>query len=71
MENMYYLAVVVVVIVLVIGAKTIQAVVCSAVELIECTPGTLMGKPPSSVCCRKLMEQRPCFCQFLRDPNLK
>ncbi|KAF2313815.1 hypothetical protein GH714_013611 [Hevea brasiliensis] len=26
---------------------------------------------PSTTCCRKVREQRPCLCGYLKDPNLK
>ncbi|KAL5573153.1 hypothetical protein UlMin_022750 [Ulmus minor] len=42
-------------------------VICSPIELAECPPMTA----PSSICCRKVREQRPCLCGYLNDPNLK
>jgi hypothetical protein len=29
------------------------------------------SQPPSSLCCDKIKQQKPCFCQYLQDPNLK
>ncbi|EEF34333.1 Nonspecific lipid-transfer protein, putative, partial [Ricinus communis] len=59
------------VMVMLTGAETAQAVVCSSVELNVCTPALVMSSEPSKLCCQKAMEQRPCYCEFLRDPNLK
>ncbi|WCJ25325.1 hypothetical protein M5689_007218 [Euphorbia peplus] len=60
-----------VVMVLSIGAERAEAVICSSVELNVCLPAIVMAEAPSSACCRKSLEQRPCYCEYLRDPNLK
>ncbi|OWM68023.1 hypothetical protein CDL15_Pgr017591 [Punica granatum] len=45
---------------------------CNALELSSCaTAITSSGVPPSPTCCSKLKEQRPCLCQYLKDPNLQ
>ncbi|XP_044505565.1 non-specific lipid-transfer protein 2-like [Mangifera indica] len=44
---------------------------CSATELSSCAPAFTSSSPPSAVCCSKLKAQKPCFCQYLKDPNLK
>uniref|UniRef100_A0A2C9WBM1 Bifunctional inhibitor/plant lipid transfer protein/seed storage helical domain-containing protein n=1 Tax=Manihot esculenta TaxID=3983 RepID=A0A2C9WBM1_MANES len=53
------------------GTEMTEAVVYSPVKLNACLPAINMARPPSTSCCQKTKEQRPCFCGFLRDPNLK
>ncbi|KAK7853846.1 non-specific lipid-transfer protein 2 [Quercus suber] len=31
----------------------------------------MTSTPPSSLCCHNVREQRPCLCEYLKDPNLK
>ncbi|TKY50880.1 Non-specific lipid-transfer protein 2 [Spatholobus suberectus] len=47
------------------------AVTCNALQLSACASAITSSSPPSAVCCSKLKEQRPCLCQYLKDPNLK
>ncbi|BAT93804.1 hypothetical protein VIGAN_08034100 [Vigna angularis var. angularis] len=49
----------------------VTAVTCNALQLSACASAITSSNPPSSVCCSKLKEQRPCLCQYLKDPNLK
>ncbi|XP_022148226.1 non-specific lipid-transfer protein 2-like [Momordica charantia] len=56
---------------LLIGARVTEAVTCSPTELSPCVTAILSGMPPSSACCSKLREQKPCLCGYLRNPNLK
>ncbi|PON49233.1 Bifunctional inhibitor/plant lipid transfer protein/seed storage helical domain containing protein [Trema orientale] len=46
-------------------------VMCSPAELDPCMETIATAKPPSSLCCLKLREQRPCICGHLNDPNLR
>ncbi|KAK7340931.1 hypothetical protein VNO77_21649 [Canavalia gladiata] len=48
----------------------VEAVNCSPSELSPCAPA-LGGAPPTSACCQKLIEQKPCLCGYIKDPNLK
>ncbi|XP_061357752.1 non-specific lipid-transfer protein 2-like [Gastrolobium bilobum] len=48
-----------------------MAVTCNALQLSACASAITSSNPPTSVCCTKLKEQRPCLCQYLKDPNLK
>ncbi|KAG4907530.1 hypothetical protein JHK82_056188 [Glycine max] len=47
------------------------AVTCNALQLSACASAITSSTPPSALCCSKLKEQRPCLCQYLKDPNLK
>lgn len=47
-----------------------MAVTCNALQLSACASAITSSSPPSSLCCSKLKEQRPCLCQYLKDPNL-
>ncbi|XP_047329151.1 non-specific lipid-transfer protein 2-like [Impatiens glandulifera] len=52
--------------------RTMAATIsCKAMELSPCAVAIVSAKPPSAVCCRKIKQQRPCLCQYLKDPNLK
>ncbi|KAL3525485.1 hypothetical protein ACH5RR_013857 [Cinchona calisaya] len=48
-----------------------EAVTCTPTELSQCVGAIISGQRPSSECCRKLREQRPCLCGYLKDPNLR
>ncbi|XP_030537130.1 non-specific lipid-transfer protein 2-like [Rhodamnia argentea] len=47
------------------------AVTCRPIELSSCVSAITSATPPSTLCCSKIKEQRPCLCQYLRNPNLK
>ncbi|CAK9150671.1 unnamed protein product [Ilex paraguariensis] len=62
----------VVVVVLVMGeARVAVAVTCTPTELSPCAEAIKSPKPPSAECCKKLKEQIPCLCGYIKDPNLK
>ncbi|XP_022143311.1 non-specific lipid-transfer protein 2P-like [Momordica charantia] len=45
---------------------------CNPSELIApCGFAYLFNLPPSYGCCGKLKEQKPCYCQYIKDPSLK
>ncbi|XP_030955885.1 non-specific lipid-transfer protein 2-like [Quercus lobata] len=48
-----------------------KAVTCSPLQLSSCIAAITSSAPPSSTCCTKLREQRPCLCGYLKDPNLR
>ncbi|PSR84709.1 Non-specific lipid-transfer protein [Actinidia chinensis var. chinensis] len=62
---------IVLVLVLFYEAEVSVAVTCSPTELSSCASAISSGTPPSSVCCAKLKEQKPCLCQYIKNPNLK
>ncbi|XP_058091429.1 non-specific lipid-transfer protein 2-like [Magnolia sinica] len=71
MRLSYLLLSVVVVFLLVGHAPITMSVTCNAANLSSCASAMLTGSQPSATCCNKLREQRPCLCQYLKDPNLQ
>ncbi|KAK4393595.1 Non-specific lipid-transfer protein 2 [Sesamum angolense] len=63
--------VVAVVVVLWAEAGVAGAVNCSPLQLAPCVGAITGSQPPSSACCNKLKEQKPCLCGYLKDPNLR
>ncbi|KAF4386648.1 hypothetical protein F8388_006603 [Cannabis sativa] len=51
-------------------APVAEAVTCSVMEMSSCLPAITSGANPSTQCCSKLNEQKPCFCGYLKDPSL-
>ncbi|CAN8288496.1 unnamed protein product [Cochlearia groenlandica] len=49
----------------------VEGVTCSPSELSPCAAALTSSSPPSGLCCSKLREQKPCFCGYLRNPNLR
>ncbi|XP_059283461.1 non-specific lipid-transfer protein 2-like [Lycium ferocissimum] len=47
-----------------------EAVTCSVTELASCAAAIISSEPPSSTCCAKLKEQKPCLCGYFKDPSL-
>nr|XP_009804140.1 PREDICTED: non-specific lipid-transfer protein 2-like [Nicotiana sylvestris] len=47
------------------------AVTCSAIQLSPCLGAITSKSPPSILCCSKIREQKPCLCQYLKNPNLR
>ncbi|KAF8378670.1 hypothetical protein HHK36_030019 [Tetracentron sinense] len=66
-----YVALCVILVLLLSEARVSLAVTCNALELSSCLSAITSGGAPSGTCCNKLREQRPCLCQYLKDPNLK
>ncbi|CAI0450723.1 unnamed protein product [Linum tenue] len=50
---------------------TAAAVTCSPVQLSSCVSAIRSATPPSKLCCAKIKEQRPCLCQYMKNPALK
>ncbi|KAK4766047.1 hypothetical protein SAY87_007689 [Trapa incisa] len=48
-----------------------EAVICNAIELSSCASAITTSTPPSKLCCRKIKEQQPCLCNYLKNPSLK
>ncbi|KAI3780372.1 hypothetical protein L2E82_10352 [Cichorium intybus] len=53
------------------GSQVTTAVTCMATELTPCATAFSSSSPPSQQCCTKLKEQRPCLCQYMKNPMLK
>ncbi|KAL1531864.1 non-specific lipid-transfer protein 2-like [Salvia divinorum] len=47
------------------------AVTCNPLQLSPCAAAITSSGKPSATCCAKLKEQRPCLCQYMRNPNLQ
>ncbi|KAL3525486.1 hypothetical protein ACH5RR_013858 [Cinchona calisaya] len=50
-------------------AQVSRAVTCTITELSPCLSAITGPNPPSQACCAKLMQQRPCLCGYIKDPN--
>ncbi|ESR55832.1 AAI domain-containing protein [Citrus sinensis] len=60
-------------VVLLLAAETqvSVAVTCSPTQLSSCVSAITSSTPPSRLCCSKIKEQKPCLCQYLRNPSLR
>ncbi|KAG5602187.1 hypothetical protein H5410_033557 [Solanum commersonii] len=47
------------------------AATCSPVQLSPCLGAIRSSSPPSKLCCSKIKQQKPCLCQYLKNPTLK
>ncbi|KAJ9187265.1 hypothetical protein P3X46_002742 [Hevea brasiliensis] len=52
-------------------AQVTLAVTCIPTELSSCVSAITSSSPPSKQCCDKIKQQKPCLCQYLKNPNLK
>ncbi|KAI4319212.1 hypothetical protein MLD38_032839 [Melastoma candidum] len=52
-------------------APVSEAVTCAPTELSSCASAIVSSTPPSKLCCTKIREQKPCLCQYLKNPTLK
>ncbi|WCJ21924.1 Bifunctional inhibitor/lipid-transfer protein/seed storage 2S albumin superfamily protein [Euphorbia peplus] len=66
-----YLAMCIVFMVILAEVEVTMAVTCSPTELSSCVSAITSSSPPSKLCCTKIKEQKPCLCQYFRNPNLK
>nr|KYP44018.1 Non-specific lipid-transfer protein 2 [Cajanus cajan]KYP58544.1 Non-specific lipid-transfer protein 2 [Cajanus cajan] len=48
-----------------------DSVTCNVVEFNPCLGAITSSSPPSTACCRKIREQRPCLCGYLQNPTLR
>ncbi|OIT05350.1 non-specific lipid-transfer protein 2 [Nicotiana attenuata] len=65
------LALFIVLVLLIAEAHISVAVTCSAIQLSPCLGAITSNSPPSRLCCSKIREQKPCLCQYLKNPNLR
>ncbi|KAL9372408.1 hypothetical protein Peur_034652 [Populus x canadensis] len=49
----------------------VDAVTCSPAQLSSCVNAITSSTPPTNLCCSKIKEQKPCLCQYLKNPKLK
>ncbi|KAK1320819.1 hypothetical protein QJS10_CPA03g00600 [Acorus calamus] len=47
------------------------SVTCNPTELSPCLNAILYGSAPTGACCGKLREQKPCLCQYAKNPSYK
>lgn len=48
------------------------AVSCNIAELVSCVPAIKGGETSTTAeCCTKLLEQQPCFCEYIKNPECK
>ncbi|OAY60438.1 non-specific lipid-transfer protein 2 [Manihot esculenta] len=48
-----------------------NAATCNPAALSSCLPAISSSTPPSSTCCTNLKQQKPCFCEYLKNPSMK
>lgn len=60
-----------VVLVLLLGTQVCRAITCNPLELSACAIAITTSSTPTALCCSKLKEQKPCLCQYVKDPNLQ
>ncbi|XVF71579.1 hypothetical protein PTKIN_Ptkin12aG0049500 [Pterospermum kingtungense] len=51
--------------------RTAEAVTCDPTELSSCLSALTSSAAPSTTCCLKLKEQKPCLCGYIKNPALK
>ncbi|XP_021757350.1 non-specific lipid-transfer protein 2-like [Chenopodium quinoa] len=61
----------VLVLVLANTVEVANAVSCSPAQLSPCVNAITSASPPTAVCCSKIKEQKPCLCQYMKNPYLK
>ncbi|CAO2816566.1 non-specific lipid-transfer protein 2-like [Amaranthus tricolor] len=59
------------VLVLANNVEVAKAVSCSPAQLSPCASAITSSRPPTQVCCTKIKEQKPCLCQYMKNPYLK
>ncbi|KAM0983537.1 hypothetical protein ACFX15_010673 [Malus domestica] len=59
--------------VVVVGGTQVgeAAVTCNPMELAPLAAAIMSSNSPTPVCCKKLKEQSPCLCQYVKNPNLQ
>ncbi|KAI5660220.1 hypothetical protein M9H77_29013 [Catharanthus roseus] len=66
-----YVAICAVLILLIAEANLSNAATCNPTELSPCMAAISSNTPPSSLCCSKIKAQKPCLCQYLKNPNIR
>ncbi|KAF9594070.1 hypothetical protein IFM89_027279 [Coptis chinensis] len=52
-------------------ANVSMAQICNPLLLNPCLGPTKSDSYPSAICCTRLRSQRPCLCQYQRNPSLR
>ncbi|ERN17259.1 hypothetical protein AMTRI_Chr12g235180 [Amborella trichopoda] len=42
---------------------------CDVSTLTPCGRAFYYSQPPTATCCSRLQDQKPCYCQYLKDPR--
>ncbi|KAJ6766583.1 BIFUNCTIONAL INHIBITOR/LIPID-TRANSFER PROTEIN/SEED STORAGE 2S ALBUMIN SUPERFAMILY PROTEIN [Salix purpurea] len=71
MKKVSFFIIMAVVVMFLAEAKVSEAVTCNPGELSSCLGAITSSSPPSTTCCSKLKEQKPCLCGYLKNPALK
>ncbi|KAJ6868508.1 hypothetical protein NC651_033551 [Populus alba x Populus x berolinensis] len=71
MKTSYMVAYTLMVLLLAQEHVKVSAVTCSPAQLSSCVSAITSSTPPSKLCCSKIKEQKPCLCQYLKNPNLQ
>lgn len=71
MKKVFVFAIVAAVAVVALEVAPAEGVTCSPVELGPCLAAITSSSPPSTACCQKVREQRPCLCGYLKNPSFK
>ncbi|KAI5677463.1 hypothetical protein M9H77_08413 [Catharanthus roseus] len=54
-----------------IEVSKVEAVTCNPIQLSPCAKAITSATTPSPICCTKIKEQRPCLCNYMKNPNLQ
>lgn len=71
MKTASKLAVLTVLVLLLVEAHISVAVTCSAIQLSPCLGAITSNSAPSTLCCSRIREQKPCLCTYLKNPTLR
>ncbi|KAI5428156.1 hypothetical protein KIW84_033237, partial [Lathyrus oleraceus] len=53
------------------AVSILEAANCDPMQLSPCLGAIMSNTKPSSDCCSRLNDQKPCLCEYVRNPNLK
>ncbi|GAA0169322.1 hypothetical protein LIER_23838 [Lithospermum erythrorhizon] len=52
------------------GVHISKAVTCDVTQLSPCLGAITSSSTPSSLCCTRIQNQKPCLCRYLKNPFL-
>nr|GMC73943.1 non-specific lipid-transfer protein 2-like [Ipomoea batatas] len=59
------------VLLLLLAEAQFSSAACNVQQLTPCLSALTSNTKPSQLCCQRLNQQKPCFCEYLKNPNLK
>nr|GLL21533.1 non-specific lipid-transfer protein 2 [Ipomoea trifida] len=62
---------IVAVLMLLLAEAQFSSAACDVQQLTPCLSALTSNTNPSQLCCQRLNQQKPCFCQYLKNPSLK